>query len=511
MRYVWAPLVLALLVGRIVATYGIFNDVIDESIHVAAGLEVLQKGTYTVDDFHPPVARVILAVLPYYGAGLRVNEGGSLWGTGMWGSGSDEVYWKSLALARAGNLIFAVLAVLVAGRWAGDLFGVWAGRAAMLLAACGPNLLAHASLATVDAAAAATIVTASYCFWRWTRRPGWRWCAISAGAFSLAALCKFSALFYLPAIGFLYLLLALRERGAPVWKLAAAQALLFATIVWFAVQAAHLFPVRIGEWIPSKFASGVRAVLQDNRSGHGGYVLGRFSDRGAWYYFPVAVAVKNTIPLLGLAAIGIGLGATRRYAGDGAAVVYPLAAMGAVLAVAMTSHINIGIRHVLKLEPLLAIVAAGVFAARPQLPRPPRFLLAAGLVLAGWHVWESAAAHPDYLPYFNQIARGREEYFLIDSNLDWGQDLARLARYVREHHIAEPLPLRYFGLTPPARVGLRTVRFNPEHPPPGWSAISVQRAVELLASPDRGQWLKTHPPTVRIGKSIWLYYLPESS
>ncbi|HYM10420.1 MAG TPA: hypothetical protein VEU62_06800, partial [Bryobacterales bacterium] len=160
-----------------------------------------------------------------------------------------------------------------------------------------------------------------------------------------------------------------------------------------------------------------------------------------------------------------------------------------------------GIRHVLAIYPFLAILASGVFSEALRPERRARAVMAAGLALLGWHAAESIVAHPDYLAYFNEIARGREVRFLADSNLDWGQDLARLGRYMRERHI-ESVQLSYFGLANPDLLG---VRHQPFAGRPGWTAISVQHLLAMRGDPVHGPWLRARQPDVKIGKSIWLY------
>jgi 4-amino-4-deoxy-L-arabinose transferase-like glycosyltransferase len=496
MRCAALGLLLAILIGRVVATYGVFNDVVDESFHIAAGLEALQEHTYTLESQHPPLGRVAVAALPYFWGVLRSDPGHDLWGEqGAWKTCDDATYWRSLALARAGNLLFAVLAAVVAYRWAVELFGGWAGVGAAALVTMEPNFLAHAGLATLDISAAATVLLAAYCFWRWSQEPGWRWCLASATAFSAAVLTKFSALAFLPPIALLFFTAARGRTLLHGWRTTGLRAAVCVVIFWVALQAIYGFPVRGGEFVPSRFANGLEHLRRHNAEGHRAYLLGRFSDRGWWYYFPVAVGVKTTFPFLLLTGIGIGLLGTRPRAA------YPLAAAAVVLAVAMASNLNIGIRHVLVLYPFLAIVAAGAFTRS-------KTLLLVAVLLVAWHAGESVAAHPDYLGYFNQIARGREERFLIDSNLDWGQDLARLALYQRDHGIGE-VYLNYFGRTLPSRVHLNAVGLTPEYPPIGWAAISVTHCMGLFVGPQTFAWYRERPPTARVGKSILLYRITD--
>jgi hypothetical protein len=136
--------------------------------------------------------------------------------------------------------------------------------------------------------------------------------------------------------------------------------------------------------------------------------------------------------------------------------------------------------------------------------RSPAWAAAVALLVC-WHGVESLRAHPDYLPYFNQIARGDEHNILGDSNLDWGQDLRRLARYVEENGI-ENLSLSYFGTASPEAVGLEDFRrFGPRDRPRGWVAVSVTN-LQGIYQP-RPAWLDAYEPRARVGKSIWLYFI----
>ncbi len=507
---------LAVFLARIASTYRVFNDTFDEAVHIRAGVEILENGAYTYEAQHPPLGRLIVALLPYYAGGLRLHGHQRLWGRGPWGAGTPEFYWRTLALARAGNLVFAALLFWAAWRWSRDLWGDRAGVAAAVLLACCPNVLAHAGLATLDIGAAATGTLALYCFWRWGRDPGWTWCLASAAALGVAALSKISAIFLLPPLLVLFLALARRR---PTAAQAAAFAAASFLVLWggYGFQTGRIIPPGHGFYsaygmgppsslpnlllratgtapLPAyRFVHGVIELLSHNQAGQRAYLLGRLSDTGWWYYFPVALAVKTTLPLLALVAMGL----LRRRPG----MVYPALAAAVMLAMAMSSRLNLGVRYVLGLYPLFAILASAAFAEGGG--RPWR---AAALLLAAWHSGESVAAHPDYLAYFNEVARNREERCLLDSNLDWGQDLARLAKFARERGI-DALHLSYFGVTSPEKLGLRRLPLEPARPVPGWVAVSVNHLVGLYNDPADFAWLRGRRPAARVGKSIWVFDL----
>ncbi len=180
-----------------------------------------------------------------------------------------------------------------------------------------------------------------------------------------------------------------------------------------------------------------------------------------------------------------------------------------ILLVSSASDINIGIRHVLPMYPFLAVAVSSVFQPRDGQFRWGRRLLLVSSVLVIGHVGASLAAHPDYIPYFNELARGREHRVLGDSNLDWGQDLHRLGVHVKEAGIKN-FHLRYFGPTRPEVVGItNSIPFTADARPRGWVAISVSnlQGIRTWAGRANYDWLEAYEPRAIVGKTIWLYYI----
>ncbi len=514
---------LAAFLARIVLTYTVFNDTFDENLHIRGGIEILQRGTYTLEDNNPPLGPPVIAALPYFLGGLRLNEHNELWHGGVWSTSEPAYFWKTLTLARAGNLVFAAIIFFLVWRWSLRLYGPRAALGACFLLICSPTLIAHCSLATLDAAAAATFLAAAYCFWRWSERPRLMWCAVSGVVCGLAWLAKYSALIFVPALAVAFFLAARRFPGRRAARAILLQGAIFAGLAFLTVWAGYGF--EIGTMVPSghryvsrfdmggprsapnlllgaagarrlpahRYAQGLIELLAHNITGHRAYLLGKLDQHGWWYYFPFAVAVKTTLPLLMLASLGVWLWRS--------GVVYPALAVAVVIGSSMPASLNIGVRHMLAVYPFFAILGAGALASGR------RWLTAAALVLAAWHGWESVRAHPDYLAYFNQIARGREEKFLLDSNLDWGQDLARLGRFAREKRI-DAMHLRYFGTSSPAKMGVPAREPWSGRPQSGWVAVSVNYLYGLANDPAEFDWLRARQPDARVGKSIWVYRLP---
>jgi 4-amino-4-deoxy-L-arabinose transferase-like glycosyltransferase len=183
--------VLTLLpLARVAATWHVFSRTIDEPAHVAAGREWLEKGTYERDAEHPPLARVVEAIA----SRLASRIGG--------GDGGDEVI-----RARAGNLPFLLIALIVVASWTARLFDNAASLIALALFGALPPVLAHAGLATTDCAAMAMTALALYRFAIWLEEPTWRNAIFCGIAIGLGLIAKFSFFVYSP-IGALALMSA---------------------------------------------------------------------------------------------------------------------------------------------------------------------------------------------------------------------------------------------------------------------------------------------------------------
>jgi hypothetical protein len=240
--------------------------------------------------------------------------------------------------------------------------------------------------------------------------------------------------------------------------------------------------------------------------------LGQRGVTGFWYFYPVVLAVKT--PLAFLFLLGVGATVVLRRGSGFRYGWLPLAYSVGVLAVAAFSHINIGVRHILPVYTGFALVAgAGTVHLWRIAPQRvwAKYALAAALL---WFGGTSLAAHPDYLPYFNELAGSQPERILVDSDLDWGQDYKRLATRLRELG-ARQVTFASFPLILLERHGFPPVAaLNPLEPAPGWNAIGVTAWKErrLNAADPRIQtdpwWADQFEPTEKVGRSIYLWYFP---
>ncbi len=178
------------------------------------------------------------------------------------------------------------------------------------------------------------------------------------------------------------------------------------------------------------------------------YLMGEYSDIGWRSYFPIAFALKTPIAVQLLLAAGIVTLLLRRARAADQVLLAGVVTFAVLYAgYVINARVNIGHRHLLPLYPAFFVLASACCVWLTH--RVGRWLVAGAVVwLLGAHVW----IHPHYLAYFNELVGGPRhgyEYF-VDSNIDWGQDLLRLAAYARAHP-AEPIKLAYFGSAPPTK------------------------------------------------------------
>ncbi|HML16415.1 MAG TPA: hypothetical protein VK419_05295 [Bryobacteraceae bacterium] len=514
--------------ARIVATYNTLSYVFDEPAHIACGMQWLDQRSYTYETQHPPLARVMAALLPRL-SGAHSWKKASEWDEGLAILSGQGDMDRTLALARAGVLPFFWLLCWVTyscARWICGTSGM-AGAAAVLsvfLLTMTPTILAHAGVASTDMALTATFLLAIYTGWRWLEEPSARRSVIFGASIGLATLSKFSTLAFFPAVAVAALAFWwIAER--PAWSKLAARvrvhalpalmaAFVAAAVIWagyrfsFGPTPSFSFPVPAPELF-----SGVQEVRHHNATGHLTYLLGAANTVGWPYFYVVALGVKTPLAILGLGIPGLVLLCSRKQFGTRGWMM-PSVVVGILTVASFFSQIKIGTRHVMPVFAAFAI--AGGCAAVWWLQRAGTHRLAqiAIVILLAWVPVTSLAAHPDYLAYFNAIAGSKPEDFLVDSDLDWSQDVKRLAQRLKEVGATEV----YFNQYAPGDLG-KLFGFPPIHPldvngpGPGWNAISITPMKYGMFGGDRyiydrgfHFWPEQVQPIERVGSGILLYY-----
>ncbi|HYL76309.1 MAG TPA: glycosyltransferase family 39 protein [Bryobacteraceae bacterium] len=535
-----AIILVGIAVARILSTYAVFNQVWDEPISVACGMQWLDRGTYEYDRKHPPLGRVATAIGLYltgtrsFGMGDSVTEGNALLQT-------NGRYWRNLAIARLGALPFFIFACYVVWAWAEWVWGTSAALLAVGLLSSVPPVLGHAGLAMPDVALMATLSASLFSLCLWFEQPSLRRSLLLGGTLGLAILSKLTALVFFPACGVL-LLLVYRARRSADGVVATSKIrvqrmlvviLLTATVVWagyrFSFYPATAFKSHalvdrfVGQSglmhnvtyralalpVPApEFFLGAWFLWQHNGLGDYNYFLGERSRAGWLLYYPIVLAVKSPLPLLLLFGVGLGVIARNKWRGTWRSWTF-LAAVAGVLGVGFLSHVNIGIRHLLPIYVMLCAIAA---LGALRMLNGGRVAVALGVTLLLWQAAESAFAHPDYLTYFNEFADGESGKFGVESDLDYGQDLARLATVCKQRQVGS-LVLGYHGTADPNWFGFPPVRtLAPDTRETGWIAISIYKL--RIGEEDNAtaySWLEQFQPVEHVGRSIRLYFIPATT
>ena len=200
-----AILFIAIGVARIAATFPVLFMTTDESTHFAAGLEYLSEHVYRYDPQHPPLARVMAALLPYLEGARSAGETVAVREMEVVATRSGNPR-RFLTLARIGILPLFVLATLVVYFWSRHSFGIEVGVMATALFTLTPAVLAHAGLTTTDMALTACLGAAFFALLRWAESPTWWRTSLLAVAVSLGLVSKLSFLVYFPSTAALALI-----------------------------------------------------------------------------------------------------------------------------------------------------------------------------------------------------------------------------------------------------------------------------------------------------------------
>jgi len=433
-------------------------------------------------------------------------------------SGNDPQ--RMIWLARIAMIPIALLLCWAIYVWSRQLFGVRGGLVSLTLAVFSPGILAHGRLVTSDTSAALGFLGAVALFWSTLHRVSVPRLAISCLVMGALFTTKMSAWWLVPVLLLLVGIrlltgppLVVRLRSTRILRSDGAQLAVYAAIIaihvacviasiWalygfrfatFRYARAGIDEMFFGEtletlsgpgiigqalvtadkWhlLPEAYLFGVAHVLHHSHA-HPAFLAGRYSNTGWWYFFPYCFLVKTPIPTLIVLAIALVM-ACRTYVNSKEQSIqirlrracYRLSPLYSLLTVywlvAISSSLNIGERHILPTYPPMFVLAGAIGCWRPL-----RYARAAHVALVGLLIWtavEAIAIHPHFLAYFNELAGGPRRGYrhLVDSSLDWGQDLPELKQWIHEQRKrgeTAPIYVSYFGAADPAHY-LVDVRF----------------------------------------------------
>ena len=463
---------------------------IDDSMHMPAGYSYLLTHDYRLNQEHPPLIKLLSGLglwklhprFPFDSPGWQQAATPEDPQDGM--VRIEEAFFDANAnqfeqiawYGRLPVLIIPLLLLLAVWWLARQMFGPLAGLVAVFLLATEPNIIGNAIVVQNDLAAALAVVLwvialKSFLVSGAPARTLAGRGVLLGSALGVALATKYSLVVLAPvslAIVFVWAVAQTIRKSSAALPLLLSSALVFVTayLMLIAFYAFHVDRIdvdesaRIASWfyltgnaavvferllrwlpalLPRYFLYGIDMVVQDSRDGRPAFLLGAVSDTGWWYYFPIAFALKTTIPFL-LGSVGglfqaiFWLFRQKRFV-----LLYAVAPAVLYLALAMTSHLNIGVRHLLPMFPFVVILGAGLISTLVTsvlpLKRGGLLAIAIAVLVLGPSLAIAISTFPNYLTYFNPLAGGTDRGWqnLSDSNVETGQEVKTLAAYLKAH------------------------------------------------------------------------------
>jgi hypothetical protein len=410
-----------------------------------------------------------------------------------WNSAQDILFRARMAAS-----VFTVLLGLLIFLAAREMFGAGAGWFALALFAFDPNFLAHGAMVTTDVGISCFLFAGVYAFYRYVKWPSLGRLLVAALATGLALAAKHTGILLFVMLLALAVLETLRTwfyvtpvgvgagataadagQGAStrgpafadprrvamrMFGSLAAITIIAALVLWWFYGfrysarpagmelnpslATYLAAVShppvtqlVGaaarfKLLPESYLYGI-VDIQGVNDFYSAYFWGKIYPHGSHWYFPGVLVVKSTLPfliLLVLAVYAIASGRMRKRFGGSRAIVFLTVPPAIYLIVAMSSHMNIGARHILPVYAFLYVLGAGAATAVAGARRPWFFV-----ALVTLQIITTVHAAPDYMAYSNEVAGGptKTQNYLSDSNTDWGQQLFAVKKYVDEHGIKD--------------------------------------------------------------------------
>jgi len=532
----------------------------DEWGHLPSGLCHLQFGRFEPYRVNPPLIRMI-AALPVWlvGGGITnvsfVNSPGErqeweLATTYMYQHG--ESCFTYFAIARMGVLGFPILGTVLIWKLGRRWYGISYGWIPAALWVFSPTVLAFGASITPDVPMAVLGLWAIDRFWDWLQSPSWKNAVIFAIATAFAMLCKMSWIIFPPILLGLWFFWKLRQRQLPSTS-DVSQWLVISMVVWFVIGANYEFQgigKPIGEmdfvssalrksnhsesnidevvgnrfrnsWIgrvrfplPENYLLGVDIQKRDFEAAMSSYFLGVWRHHGWYQYYAVGILLKEPIAICGLILISLASMLKKRshhFTSEHA--VYFVPGIAIFLFVSSQTGFNHHIRYVLPFFPVLYLACGScVFYPRSH-------VRIVAPILVSIYALSSVSALPRSYAFFSEAVGGSNQgwRYLSDSNLDWGQDLLTLKKWLAQNDTNQNKYLLYsIPLVDPKILGLGVERGD-DRLIVNDSGIVVPAAVGMwivfsrrLTNPE-GAWFRVNTPVIQLSPTIRIYNIREIS
>lgn len=544
--------------------FGIPGDsgTFDETAHIPAAYTYVHDFDLRFNPEHPPLAKFLSGIFIVLG-GIKGPESDSSWNSiEQWKAGSYMLFKvgnspeRVLFWARLPFMLLMIGLGIFLYIWAVRLYGIKTGLLVLTLFAFYPDILAHGRLVTTDIAAAFGFVITLYYFDKAINKITWRNILIAGLALGVAMLSKFSAILLYGILFFLVIIKAHMDKNEnnnflkSFWvyfKPYFGICLLSFMIIWIMyivfmwgmpVDAEHklieviltsdpgtlqfrnffhIFEYNRITMALGHFLLGLAGTTARVALGNFTFIMDHFSTKTIHWYFPVAWLLKTpiTIILLALSSIVYILMKFPKENKERWHLAMIFVTLIVYWAASLIGSLNIGIRHLLPTIPfvllLIGFFCKKIFESKAGWTAPKGIIV----VLVGYLIISTLSNYPYFISYFNEATpRDKRHTMLVDSSLDWGQDLLRLKKYVDDNHIKN-IKLDYFGSYDPGYYIPDFQTWDSEYgPTTGLLAVS---AINYQASKLRGEiykkwsyhWLDSRKPAAIIGGSILVYHITD--
>lgn len=557
------------------------SAIVDEIPHIGAGYSYITKGDNRLNPEHPPLAKDLAGIgLQFvhvngdaFNSRFWNDDLNGQWEFGkklIYGSGNDAV--KLIRAAKLPLFLFFIFCAFLIWKFTRKIYGENAAMLATFLFAFSPTVIAHSRFVTTDMAALFGVMIGSYFFFKYLQSPTRKNFILAGIFFGVAQLCKFSVFLLAPYFVVLALLYAFlfgkkhpfREAGTKLLFTILIMMIGYIFVVWpvYYVQNRN-YPVErqkaetkillsthgnkplvaFVNYFSDKpvvramanYGLGFLMVTQRATGGNTTYFMGDVRNWAWPQYFPIVYFLKEPLPFwIMLAGVALFFSVrlkkpsfnykriTEHFRNH--FIEYAMLLWLAIYwATSIKSNLNIGVRHLMPVYGFTFILLSGqIGKIYTLLKNKAKAVNAFVLILAAlmcWYVYENISVYPYYLTYFNQVAGGPAggSRYVVDSNLDWGQDLKRLSDWANASG-ADNIYFDYFGWADPKYyLGdkihslssgnyMSKSEFLKVNPNGGYMAISASFYRGSIQDPATSYaWLENYKPETIIGNSIYVW------
>lgn len=541
---------------------------LNEPAHLVAGVSHWKFDRFELYRVNPPLIRMV-AALPVLASDAKFDWNGFYetpgarpvfnLGVAFIKANGEKSFWY-FTIARWICVPFSLLGGFICYLWAKELYGQIAGIFTLALWCFSPNILAHAQFFTPDCGASALGITAVFFFWKWLKNPNWESTITSGLVLGLAELTKTTWIILFGLYPLIWLIWMISQKSENLISLKKQ------TLQLFCVLLLGLYVLNLGYgfegsfmklkkyqfvshsltgneeykkdtqleltnrftdcWfgeipvpLPKNYVLGIDVQKKDFENfGRESYLRGEFREQGWWYYYLYALAIKIPIGywiifcLASLHAFYHG-SSNKTVWQDKILLIAP--SLTILFIVSSQTGFNHHMRYVLPIIPFAFIWMGQSALWIVEKNKIAALVTTMSLV---WSIGNSLWIYPHCLSYFNEIVGGpmNGHNHLINSNIDWGQDLLFLKEWIEKHPEAKPIQICYYGDFEPKHLGMNyelppiNAKQNSEfQPPPGWYAISVNylRGYGWKQPKDGFSYFQRYEPVATAGYSIYIFHI----